>query len=101
MQLLSELTEHSHGVMPGVLLQEGGHATSVPRNISHSVPSLQTQASHLPDTLRLGLATCTVWLVTVSWAAPVSVTRLVLRTETWVRSPESRICGSGILVLIL
>ena len=42
----------------------------------------------------LGLATCTVWLVTVIREAPVSVTRLVLRTETWARSPESRICES-------
>ena len=44
---------------------------------------------------RLGLAMCTVWLVTVTREAPcVSMTRLMLRTETWALSPESRICDS-------
>ena len=47
--------------------------------------------------VRLGWVTCTVWATT----CPVSDTWLVLRTDTRDRSPESRICGSGILELVL
>ena len=86
--------------MPGELLEEGGHATRVPvDNIPQGlhypyIPQGLTD-THLPDMERLGLAMCTVWLVTVTREAPcVSMTRLMLRTETWALSPESRICDS-------